>query len=79
MGLFAYTTAEELFIFISGYPYMKGNFDFEEYNAYRVLQLGVSVIILLYEAINFYKRLMYFITCQMVSKDTIINNVQKYN
>ena len=72
MGLYAYTTAEDLYIFISGYPYTTKEIDLEDYKVYRILQLGVSVIVILHESIHFYKRLLYLLTCEMVSRTTII-------
>ena len=74
IGIFAYTTADDLFVFISGYPYMNEEFDIDNYAAIRILQLGVSIIVILHEAIHYYKRLLYFLSCNMVSTTTIINN-----
>jgi len=73
MGLYAYTTEEDLYIFISGYPYTTKEIDFEDYKAYRILQLGVSVLVILHESIHFYKRLLYLLTCGKVSRTTIID------
>ena len=73
IGLFAYTTADDLYIFISGYPFMKEGNDLDDYVANRILQLAVYIIIILHESIHYYKRLLYFLTCQMVSRMTIIN------
>ena len=55
---------------------MKGGCDLKDYKVNRILQLGVSIIIILHEAIHYYKRLLYFITCQMVSRITIIDGKQ---
>ena len=74
MGLFGYTSADNLFIFISGYPYMNDDYDLHNYKANRILQLGVSVLIILYEAILYFKRLINFLTCQMVRRTTIIDD-----
>jgi len=74
MGLFGYTSAVNLFVFISGYPFMNGEYDLHNYKANRILQLGVSVLIILHEAIHYFKRLMYFLTCQMVRRITIIDD-----
>ena len=70
--VYAYTTAEDLYIFISGYPYTTKEIDLEDYKVYRILQLGVSVIVILHESIHFYKRLLDLLTCEMVSRSTII-------
>ena len=77
LGLFAYTTADDLFVFVSGYPYMDNNCSSEKYIVNRILQLGVSIIIILHEAIHYFKRLLFFITCGMVSRLTIIDNDRK--
>ena len=74
MGLFGYTAADNLYIFISGYPFMQGDHDLQNYRTNRILQLGVSLIIILHEAIHYFKRLIYFLTCQMVQRRTIIEN-----
>ena len=74
MGLFGYTAADNLYVFISGYPYMKDDYDMHNYRANRIIQLGVSVIIILHESIHYFKRLIYFLTCQMVQRKTIIED-----
>ena len=73
-GYFAYTTADDLCIFISGYPYVNNNLNLEKYKVKRILQLAISVIVLMHEAVHFYKRLFYFITCHMVLRTTILDN-----
>ena len=74
MGLFGYTAADNLYVFISGYPYMKDDYDMHNYRANRIIQLGISVIIILHESIHYFKRLIYFLTCQMVERKTIIED-----
>lgn len=72
-GYFAYTTADDLGIYISGYPYVKNYSDLSKYNLNRILQMAVSVIVIMHEAIHFLKRLLYFVTCNMVCRTTIID------
>ena len=72
--LFAYTTAEDLHTYISGYPYMPRNSSLSYYKANRIFQLGISVIVILHESIHFLKRLLYLLTCQMISRITINDN-----
>ena len=77
LEFFAYTTADDLYVYISGYPYMGGSHIHNNYTSNRILQLGVSIIIILHEAIHYYKRLLFFLTCNMVSRLTIIENERK--
>ena len=72
-GYFAYTTADDLCIFISGYPYMKNNSDLSKYSLKRILQMAVSVIVIMHEAMYYLKRLLFFVTCHMVCRTTIID------
>jgi len=53
---------------------MKEEFDINDYDANRILQLGASIIVILHEAIHYYKRLLYFLTCNMVSRTTLISD-----
>ena len=75
LGFFAFTTCDDLYVFISGYPYDKNvNPSLKNYNLGRIFQLGVSVIIIMHEAIHYTKRLFSFITCNMISGVTIIED-----
>ena len=74
MGLFGYTTADNLTVYISGYPYMKGEYELSNYKPNRILQLAASLIVILHESIHYFKRLLSFLTCQMISRKTAIDN-----
>lgn len=73
VGIFGYTTSEDLLIFIPGYQCFPKNIGLEDYLLYRMLNMGILVIIFLHESIHYYKRLLYLITCKMISRLTIIN------
>ena len=71
--IFAYTFSEDLEIIVSGYPLSIANSDyFSSYKVNRVLTLSLLVIIILHESIHYIKRLLYYITCGIISRETII-------
>ena len=72
-GFFAFTTNDDLYIFISGYPYTNKKIYHSNYTQYRIIQLGISVIVIIHETIHYLKRLLYFITCGMIYRTTIID------
>ena len=74
LALFAFTTSDDLLIFISGYPFKNIDYNFQKYNLYRILQSGMTIIIILHEAIHYIKRVLYFITCGIIERNTIYNN-----
>lgn len=74
IGFYAFTASDDLYVFISGYPFEKSNcFNFNDYLLYRILQSGLMVIIILHENLHFIKRLLYFLTCGIVERLTMKN------
>jgi len=71
--IFAYTFSEDLEIIVSGYPLSIINSDyFSSYKVNRVLTMSLLVIIILHEGIHYIKRLLYYITCGIISRETIL-------
>ena len=52
---------------------MKNNSDLSKYSLQRILQMAVSVIVIMHEAMHYLKRLLFFVTCHMVCRTTIID------
>ena len=73
LGLSGYTFAEDLIIFISGYPFTNYSSNLIYYKINRILNLALLTIIILHECLHYCKRMLYFITCGMISRETFIN------
>ena len=74
LGISGYTFAEDLIIFISGYPFTNNSDSREYYKINRILNLALLTIIILHESIHYCKRLLYYITCGMISRETFFND-----
>lgn len=70
LGISGYTFSNDLIIFISGYPMIKNSNDPEDYKINRILNLSFLTIIILHESIHYCKRLLYYITCGIISRET---------
>lgn len=76
VDFFAITTSDDLIIYISGYPFDIKIDNYKKYVLYRILQSGVLVIIIMHEYVHYIKRLIFFVTCGMVERITINNNIR---
>mgnify|MGYP006916117409 CR=1 FL=1 len=76
VDFFAITTSDDLIIYISGYPFDIKIDNYKKYVLYRILQSGVLVIIIMQEYVLYIKRLIFFVTCGMVERITINNNIR---
>lgn len=77
LKIYAYTFSEDLEIFVTGYPNCLNWDYFSNYKANKILTLSLSLIIALHESIHYAKRLLYFLTCGMVSRITLLDNNKK--
>ena len=76
VDFFAITTSDDLIIYISGYPFDIKIDNYKKYVLYRILQSGVLVIIIMHEYVHYIKRLIFFVTCGMVERIIINNNIR---
>ena len=74
LEFYAYTTADDLCIFVSGNPFLQEKLSLKDYKLNRLLQMGVLIIVILHESIHYLKRLLNLITCDMISRKTVNDN-----
>ena len=77
VGAFAFTTADDLQILVSGLPMLQTGESLGLYLINRLLTLALLVIIILHEHVHYLKRLLYLLTCSMVSRITLNDNNER--
>ena len=75
LRLAGFTFFGDLKILISGYPYIFRT-GLDNYKVHKILNLSFLVILLIQESIDYAKRKLYYLTCGIISRESILEGVR---